>query len=149
MFGQSGKDEKRDESFDRSITEMVEALAHKPALFRFLRNFVVLNTIIWLVSLFFYERVNRYYFQVFDSSNEAGIGILLVPFLLGAFITYALCRLKFPDIEDNKLQSEMMASYSYQAHSTKRWYVWLFSILGGVFNAVLIVLVNLYLNGRL
>ena len=40
----------------------------------------------------------------------------------------------------------MMASFNYQAHSTKRWFVWLFSILVGVGNVALLALVTLFLN---
>lgn len=146
MFWQSEKDEKRDEHIDKSITEIVEALSDKSVLYRFLRNCTVLNTIVWFVAVFFYEAANYYYLQIAGMSNEAGIGILLVPFFLGTFITYSLWRLKFPDIEDNNLQSGMMASYSYQSHSMKRWYIWFFSLVGGVANVILLCLVNVCLN---
>jgi ABC-type antimicrobial peptide transport system permease subunit len=82
---------------------------------------------------------------IFGLSDKLGISILGFPFGFGLFTAYCLCRLKFPDIEDTKnLESEMMASFNYQSHSTKRWFIWLFSILFGVINVILLVLTTLF-----
>ncbi|HSK73854.1 MAG TPA: hypothetical protein VK892_19305 [Pyrinomonadaceae bacterium] len=87
---------------------------------------------------------------IFGLSDKLGISLLGFPFGFGLFIAYCLARLKFPDIEDNKnLESDMMASFSYQANSTKRWFIWLFSILAGVINVILLVLVTLLLNNQI
>jgi hypothetical protein len=76
---------------------------------------------------------------IFGLSDKLGISILGFPFGFGLFTAYCLCRLKFPDIEDTKnLESEMRASFNYQSHSTKRWFIWLFSILFGVINVILL-----------
>jgi hypothetical protein len=149
MFWETKKDEIANEKFDESLTKIVDGLSNRKSLFRFLWIFAALNVFIWITVSLFHNFVNERFRQIFDISDKAGLGILLVPFFIGIFITYSLCRLKFPDIEENKLQSEMMASYSYQAHSMKRWYIWLFSIFGGVLNVVLLVLLNLYLNEQL
>ena len=149
MFWETKKDEIANEKFDESLTKIVDGLSNRKSLFRFLWIFAALNVFIWITVSLFHKFVNERFRQIFDISDKAGLGILLVPFFIGIFITYSLCRLKFPDIEENKLQSEMMASYSYQAHSMKRWYIWLFSIFGGVLNVVLLVLLNLYLNEQL
>ena len=149
MFWETKKDEIANEKFDESLTKIVDGLSNRKSLFLFLWIFAALNVFIWITVSLFHNFVNERFRQIFDISDKAGLGILLVPFFIGIFITYSLCRLKFPDIEENKLQSEMMASYSYQAHSMKRWYIWLFSIFGGVLNVVLLVLLNLYLNEQL
>jgi hypothetical protein len=149
MFWESEKDEKRNEQFDSGLTELVDVLSNRSSLFRFLWFCVALNLVLWLCVFIFHEFVNERYRQLFGASDKIGIGVLFIPLALGFFITYSLCRLKFPDIEENNLQSEMMASYNYQSHSLKRWYIWLFSILSGVLNVVLLFLVNLYLNDQL
>ena len=75
--------------------------------------------------------------------------ILGVPLGLGLFAAYCLLRIRFPDVEDNKnLASEMMASFTYQADSTRRWYIWLFSIVAGLANVALLILADLYLSGQ-
>ncbi|HEX8369445.1 MAG TPA: hypothetical protein VF604_12945 [Pyrinomonadaceae bacterium] len=149
MFRETKKDEIVNEKFDAGFTELIDSLSNKTNLFRFLWICIALNAVLWLCVFFFHEFVNERYRQLFDASNKVGIGILFFPLALGFFIIYALCRIKFPDLEENNLQSEMMASYSYQAHSLKRWYIWLFSIAGGVLNVVLLFLVNFYLNDQL
>jgi hypothetical protein len=146
MFWEDEKEEKRNEKFDAGLSRLVDGLSDRTSLFRFLWICIALNAVLWLFALFFHEFVNERYTQLLGVSDKIGIGVLFIPLALGFFITYSLCRIKFPDIEENNLQSEMMASYNYQSQSLKRWYIWLFSILGGVLNVVLLFLVNLYLN---
>lgn len=149
MFWESNKDSAANEKIDENVSALLENLSNRSSLFRFLWICAASNAAVWLIALVFHEFANESFRRIFGASDKAGIGVLLVPFFLGVFLTYSLCRLKFPDIEENNLQSEMMASYSYQARSMKRWYIWLFSICGGILNVVLLVLVNLYLNDQL
>jgi len=149
MFWESEEDEKLNEKFDAGLSGLVDGLSDRTRLFRFLWISIALNIVLWLSVIFFHEFVNERYRQLLGASNKIGIGVLIIPLALGFFITYSLCRIKFPDIEENKLQSEMMSSYNYQSRSMKRWYIWLFSICGGVLNAVLLILANLYLNDQL
>jgi hypothetical protein len=149
MFWEDEKEEKRNEKFDADLSRLVDGLSDRTSLFRFLWICIALNAVLWLCALLFHEFVNERYRQIFNISDKIGIGVLFIPLAAGFFIIYSLCRIKFPDIEENNLQSEMMASYNYQSQSLKRWYIWLFSILGGVLNVVLLFLVNLYLNDQL
>lgn len=149
MFWETKKDEIVNEKFDAGITRIIGGMSNKIFLLRFLWISASINLAVWLCVVFFHQAVNQAYTRVFDLSDKIGVGILVFPLMFGFFIAYSLCRLKFPDLEENELQSEMMASYSYQAHSMRRWYIWLFSILGGVLNVVLLFLVNLYLNDQL
>jgi hypothetical protein len=146
MFWEDEKEEKRNEKFDKAVSGFVDDLSNRTLLFRYLLLGVSLNAALWLVVLVFYETVNQGFIRLFNLNNKIAVLVLGFPLMFGFLITYTLCRLKFPDIEDNNLQSEIMASYAYQAHSLKRWYIWLFSSLGGVLNVVLLFLVNLYLN---
>ena len=126
-----------------NLIEMVEALADRRFLNRFLLLCVSLNVVCWLVTILFADWV----FEAMSRILPDKIGALLlgVPFGLGMYITYMLIRIKTPDIEDNRqLDSEMMASFSYQAHSTKRWFVWMFAVIGGVLNVLLLIAVNMY-----
>jgi hypothetical protein len=76
--------------------------------------------------------------------------VLGIPFGFGLYLTYCIFRLRLPDIEDNtRLDSEVMASFAYQKESTKRWFVWLFSVLGGVVNVLLLILANMYFADEL
>ena len=56
----------------------------------------------------------------------------------------------FRIFEDNQnLQSEIMASFNHQSHSTKRWFIWLFSIWVGVIGVLLLIFVNLRLSNHI
>jgi hypothetical protein len=95
-------------------------------------------------------KVFETFVNVFAASNKVGMLLLGVPFGLGLYVAYSLCRLKFPDIETNKsLAGDVMGSFNYQASSAKRWYVWLFAILCGVLNAGLLVAAGAWANGQL
>ncbi|HEX9960125.1 MAG TPA: hypothetical protein VGB00_04300, partial [Pyrinomonadaceae bacterium] len=112
MFWEDEKEEKRNEKFDAGLTKLVDVLSVRSSLFRFLWICISLNVVLWLCNFFFHEFVNGRYRQLFGASNKIAIGVLFIPLALGFFITYTLCRLKFPDIEENNLQSEMMATYN-------------------------------------
>jgi hypothetical protein len=146
MFWETEKEERQNEDFDKVVSGLVGNLSDKIFLYRFLWISIALDLLIWLCVVIFHEAVGEAYARVFNLSGKIGIVVLGFPLMFGFFISYSLCRLKFPDIEENDLQSEMMASYNYQRHSLKRWYIWLFSILGGILNVVLLFMVNLYLN---
>jgi len=83
--------------------------------------------------------------NVFDTSNKIGMLILGIPFGTGLWTVYCLLRLKFPDIEEQRFGSEVLSTFSYQAHSNKRWLVWLGSITGGVLNLLVLSFLDLLL----
>ncbi len=149
MFWATKKSEKEDEKIAASLSQIVEDLGNRRILFRFLWICIIGNVILWLTVILIPNVVYEVSSRIFDISDKLAAFLLGIPFGLGLFTAYCLARLKFSDIEDNKnLESEMMASFNYQAHSTKRWFVWLFSILVGVGNAALLALLTVFLNNR-
>ena len=150
MFWENEKDEKDNEKMSESLIAFTDDLSNKSFLKRFLLFSVSTNIIIWLCILLMPETINRTFGAIFDLSNKLGAAILGIPFGLALFSAYSICRLMFPNLEDNKqLNADLMSSFDYQSDSTKRWFVWLFSILVGIINVLLIVLVNLYFTDQL
>ena len=150
MFSGTKKSEKEDEKIAENFSRIVEDLGNRQLLFRFLWICIIGNVILWLTVFLIPNVVYEVSGRIFDTGNKLAALLLGIPFGFGLFTAYSLARLKFSDIEDNKnLDSEMMASFNYQAHSTKRWFVWLFSILVGVGNVALLVLTTLFLNGHI
>jgi hypothetical protein len=148
MFGKSVKSEREDMRAASDLIEMVEALSDRRALFRFLAICAIGNLLIWIVSVVFASRV--YDAMSYVVPDKIGVIVLGIPFGLGMYLTYCIFRLKVPTIEDNKhLHSEMMASFAYQSESTKRWFVWLFSVLGGLVNVLLLIIANMYFADQL
>lgn len=144
----SKKSEREDAEAAENLIAVTEAMSDRRVLKRFLSICVAANLILWVVSTGLADWV---YFLVSPViTDKIGVLLLGVPLALGMYITYSLFRLKLPDIEDNKqLDSDMMASFVYQADSTKRWFVWLFSALGGVLNTLLLILSNVFFAGEL
>ena len=99
-----------------------------------------------LLPNFVYDTFSR----IFDVNDKLAVLLFGFPFAFGLFMAYGLCHLKFSDIEDNKnLESDMMASFNYQSHSTKRWFIWLFSVIIGIMNISLLIFATLTLTGNL
>jgi hypothetical protein len=150
MFRKTEKSEKEDEKIAANIVQLVEDLGNKRLLLRFLWVCIFGNAFIWLSVLVLPNLVDTGFSVLFEFSDKLGIGALGIPFGFGLYTAYCLCRLKFPDVEDNKsLDSEILSSFNYQLQSKKRWFIWLFSILVGVFNVVSMVLTTLFLNNRI
>jgi hypothetical protein len=106
----------------------------------------VANAIVWLCVILFADFISEYFLRITDVNEKIAAIILGIPFGLGTFFVYSLFRLKFPDIEDQNAESDVMGSYNYQSHSAKRWHIWLVSIVGGVFNVLLLVIANIYFS---
>lgn len=150
MFWNHEKRERENEKIAAGYSRIVEDLGNRRLLFRFLWICLSGNILVWLCVFFIPNLVYKFSSLVFGLSDKIGWILLGFPFGFGLFSAYCLARLKFSDIEDNKnLESEMMASFNYQSHSTKRWFVWLFSILIGIINVALLVLTTLFLNDQI
>ena len=147
MFWKTRKSERDGEETAAAIAQITEDLGDPVLLYRFLLVCLAGNSIIWLAVLLFPNLVYRFIGPI--ANDRIGMIILGVPLGLGLFAAYCLLRIIFPDVEDNKnLASEMMASFTYQADSTRRWYIWLFSIVAGLANVALLILADLYLSGQ-
>ena len=107
------------------------------------------NILIWLGVLFFPEEVYYGENTLLDVSNKMGIAVLSVPLFIGMAIAYLAFRLKFPDIEEQELESDVMASYAYNTHAQKRWKIVVASAACGTVNLVMLVLADLALTGQL
>ncbi|MGH9819441.1 MAG: hypothetical protein ACRD43_04660, partial [Pyrinomonadaceae bacterium] len=84
-----------------------------------------------------------------DIDDKIAFVVIAIVLGLGMWLTYSLCRLKFPDLENPNFDDEVFASFNYSLHSTKRWRVWLIAVIGGVLNALLLVTVEIFLaTGR-
>lgn len=150
MFWDTKKSEKEDEKISAAYSQIVEDLGDKRFLYRFLLICIAANLFFWFGVLLFPNFVYDTFSRISDVNDKLAVTFFGFPFAFGLFMAYCLCRLKFSDIEDNKnLESDMMASFNYQSHSTKRWYIWLFSVLIGILNIFLIIFVTLTLSNNL
>lgn len=139
-------EEEDDDKVAENLSKGIENLADRRTLFFFLIFCGVSNAIIWLCVILFGEWIMEVFLRVADVNEKLSAIILGIPFGLGTFFVYSLFRLKFPDIEDQNAEFDVMGSYNYQNHSTKRRHIWLVSIVGGVFNVLLLVFADIYFS---
>src|SRR5688500_6633455 len=130
--------EHSDDRLAQKINANVEAMADRASLIRYVFVLSAINLLIWMSVLVFSGSVREGFGQVWQASDKIAKVVLGVVFGIGMWLTYSLLRLKFPDIEEQRLDSEVMGSFAYQADSTKRWMVWVLSAVGGILNAGLL-----------
>ncbi len=140
-------DEEKDERTAEYVNRGLEAMSDRTTLKRFLYIVLALNFLLWAAVILRPYDVRYAFERVSDVNNKISMIVLGIVFGLGMWITYSSLRLKFPDIEDQNLDSEVMATFAYQAHSSKRWFVWLIAVIGGVFNLLSMIFLDLFLTG--
>ena len=131
-------DNDNSERLASTVNKLLGNVGPRKKLLRLLYCVGTLNLIIWAVCLIFPTEIKDALGRVHDLNNKLSMIVLGLPFSLGMTATYSLFRLKYPDIEEQDLDSDMMGSYNYQSHSQRRWLVWLFSTIGGVVNLILL-----------
>jgi len=117
-------EEEAEDRLGDNLNNFVDGMADRRNLIRFLLFCGFANLLIWLCVIIFPAAVRDSFVLVNEVSDKISKATLAVPFGLGLFFTYSLFRLKFPDVEEQKLDSDLMASFHYQAHSLRRWWIW-------------------------
>src|SRR4051812_31621528 len=135
-----GRSERNDEQLAALVDRHLDALSNRRTLKIYIFVLASANACVWLSVVLFSGEVFKAWTIVTDVNNRIGFVTLAIIFGIGMWLTYSLFRLKFPDIEDQNFEGEMLASYSYSLQSTKRWRIWLFSVIGGVANLILLLL---------
>ena len=141
--------ERRDEEFASVVIRNVDALSNRRALWFYLAVLLASNTLVWFSVIIFPRDIKQAWEIVTNLDDKIAFLIISIVFGLGMWLTYALFRLKFPDLEDPDFNNEMLASFSYSLHSTKRWRVCLVSVIGGVLNVLLLIFAEIFLTAGL
>ena len=135
------------ENFEKNLTRFVEDMGDSSWLWKVLYFTVIFHILSWIFVIFFSK------IEVFRANRLGGLTSkpvfisLSIPFFLSFALAYSIFRLKFPDMEENKtLDSDLMSSLEYQNNSNKRWILWMFSILAGLFNVALLIIVSIILE---
>ncbi|MBX7172133.1 MAG: hypothetical protein K1X72_14305 [Pyrinomonadaceae bacterium] len=143
------ENEKENEKIANNFSKVVDSMTNKQIIWRFLLIGLSVNFLFWLAVLLIPELIYKGFHLVNIVSDKLSKGLLGIPLMLTTFTVYAIFRLKLPNIEDQKLDSELMASYAYQAQSTKRFWVWIISFMVGIINTLLLIMTDLVLNKML
>jgi len=139
-----GRHERRDEELAALVNKHVDALSNRRTLKTYISILAVVNALIWLSVIVFPREVAAGWTTATDVNDRLGFTVIAIIFGIGMWLSYSLFRLKYPDLEDPKFEDEIFASQKYSDHSRKRWRIWLFSLVGGVLNVLLLVLTEAY-----
>lgn len=129
-----------DENIDRRLDASLAALSDTRTLKRFLSVIASVNLLLWLFVILFADLARQCIDILADLGNKLTAAAAGIPFGLGFFIVYCGFRLKFPDVEEIRLESSLMSGYNYGNKSVRRWRTWVASVLGGVINALFLIL---------
>jgi hypothetical protein len=140
-----GKDDDRE--IADALNRVTEGLSDRKTLHRFIVILGACNLVLWLTVLIFPASLRSAWESVNNVSGKIAIVSFGIPFGLGLYFIYSLFRLIFGDIEDQNIELAPMGSFNYHSHSQKRWLVWVFSVLGGVLNLLLLIVADLGLSG--
>ena len=137
-FWQEDKDD--DDHIAEMLSHGVEAMADRRTLLLFIWILSSINLLIWASVLIVPADIRDGFDRVWGMSQQIGGVFIALVFGVGMWLSYALFRLKFPDIEEQRLDADVMGSFAYQSDSTKKYRVWLLSAIGGIVNVVLMIL---------
>jgi hypothetical protein len=140
MRGFWQEDSDDDDQFAETVSRSVDAMSSRRTLLRFIYILGTINLLIWASVLIVPAAVRDGFDTVWNMNQKISMIVLALVFGVGMWLTYALLRLKFPDIEDQRLDDGVMASFAYQSLSIKRFKVWSISAVGGILNVVLLIL---------
>lgn len=141
------RDKEKDGRDSSEFIETVENFSARNHLLRICLLCALLNLAIWIAVFSIPEQVYYLFVSLNEISQKLSVAALSIPLWLTFLMTYAILRLKFPEIEDHKrLESNFMGSFNYQSHSVKRWRIWIAALLAGVLDTFLLVLATLFLN---
>lgn len=147
MFWNTEKNEKINAEFDENFSEFIELLENRTMLWRILSFCLFCLFSVW-VFVFFFSNIFLSIVRVLGGFTSKQTMLLLgIPFIFGIVSAYSAFRLKFPDMEENKLlDSDLMASINYEQNANKRWLIWIFSILFGLINILLVIFTAIFLD---
>lgn len=140
------ENEKEDTRIAKNYTAIVDSMEYRKMLWRLFLIGILTNFLLWSAVFLMPEKIYQGFTLVSGLSDKLGIGLLAIPLFFTAFTVYSLFRFKFPDIEEQKLDSEMMSTFAYQKNSAKRFWIWVGSFATGTVNTLMLIFADLYLQ---
>ena len=139
-------DDDEDSRSAENLIRGIDAMSDRRTLRFYTAILAGLDLLIWAAVLLVPHDVRDAFTRVGGLNQKISVVVLGLVLGIGLFLAYSLLRLKFPQVEDQDFEADVMATYSYQSHSTFRWRVWLASTIFGVTNLLLMIVTNLWLT---
>lgn len=143
-----GRTQRRDDQFSEITSRHIESMDDRSSLSRYV-------CILSLIDLFYFVCILLFPFEVYEGfqkvseiNERIAFTIFAIIFGTGLWLTYAVARLKFPDLEKAQIDMGVMTSYASQENGYRRFRVWVVSVLGGILNLLGLLLVELILVGN-
>lgn len=119
---------------DALLTSNVEAMSHRPTLKLYALVLGGVNLLFWVAVLVRPFDVQSAFTKISDVNDRLVLIVIGILFGIGMWLTYALFRLKFPDLEELSQSSDVMSSFADSEKTTRKIRVWVASVMGGLLN---------------
>jgi hypothetical protein len=99
------------------------------------------NVLLWVAVLLRPYDVLAAFSKISAVNDRSVMIVIGIVFGIGMWLTYALFRLKFPDLEELSQSTEVMSSFADSEKTTRKVRVWVASVVGGVLNLLALAIV--------
>lgn len=137
--------ERKEENIARMLDRHVDAMDDRSTLKRYIYILGAIIIFLWIAVLIFPYEVYKAFEKVGNIDDRVVLTIVVMIFGVGMWFTYALFRLRFPNLENREFGSEFLSSVKHQQNSFRRFHVWLAAVIGGVVNLLALFVVELIL----
>ena len=149
MIWSSKKQERENEKLAATMVELESALDNRRAARYFGLLAAAVLVFCWILVALLPNFLVRIYAILGGFSSGPVMIASSVPLWSGFFLAYSELRIRIPDLETKKtLDGEMMASFSYNEESNRRWFAWIGAILFGLGNLALMIVAAWALNSN-
>lgn len=123
-----------EEKWNRRLTKHVDAMSDRKTLWKYIYVLASVNLLMWLSVLVRPFDVLTAFETIGSIDDRLVLTILIGIFAIGMWLTYALFRVRFPRLEERDYEPELMATYTYHLNWTRKFRIWVTSVVGGVLN---------------
>ncbi|MBK8464649.1 MAG: hypothetical protein IPL32_02355 [Chloracidobacterium sp.] len=137
------QEEKKEERIAQLLDRHVDAMADRLTLKKYIYVLSGINFVLWACVMIFPYDIYKAFETVGNIDDRIVLTVVAIIFGIGMWLTYALFRLRFPELEDRGLGNDFLSSVAHQQGSYRRFHVWLASVAGGVLNLLALFIVEL------
>lgn len=142
------REERREERWNRILTNNVDAMSHPPTLKRYVSVLAGVDLLFWLAVILRPFDVLYAFEKVSEIEGKLVLFVLAGIFGVGMWLTYAVFRLRFPDLEKRDESTDVMSAFAHHENAARKVRIWVISVTGGVLNLLALAITEGLLVGR-
>ncbi|MFT3746260.1 MAG: hypothetical protein QM785_18455 [Pyrinomonadaceae bacterium] len=136
------RQERKEDELAELVVGNVDALAHRPTLKLYVLILASVNIICWGFVILVPRFVLAAFTQISEVDDKFVFFGLAILFGVGMWLTYAIFRWIFPDLESTQMKREVMSAFAEQENSTRKVRIWVTSAACGALNLLALAIVE-------